>query len=665
MLRNLVSMCASLCVIVCISNFASLQQLRAQATNDFPVYNVPGFEHEMTLVRELHGLHHSSAFSDCTLWDMWLPHSTLWVDSDKRNAYRESFLKRRIDREGYVAMQQHRGLGHSDGWPFPAYQQSGGKGWHFSLEGEAWGVQQLGLQQQTDTTDWTIGGAEVIGIDNQSGLALRITSNEAVITTPPIDCDTLVAPFARLEWAADALPTSASASLSWQCDSNDWMDAASVRLSLPTNEMKYENVPLYRSKLYSGTLKRYRIRIKNADQATITLKSIITAIDTRHPITNSLYMIGCTDYFAWTGDVDFLKLVWPNLKRALKFAIDEFDVEQNKHVCVPWVGHDGRSGIVYDNSVKQLRPGFGVGNNYWDLLPFGGHDALSTIYLYHAIQRMIELERWLRGHPDLEVDMEADQLEQLELLASKIKTDFQSRFWSKETGRFVGWIDVDDKSYDYGFTFVNLEAICYDLASEEQSHSILDWLDGKRIIDGDTSQGADIYRWRFAPRATTKRNIETYMWAWSAPESIRWGHQVQDGGAVLGFSYHDLMARLKTRGPDDAWRRLQEILKWFEEVQNAGGYRAYYSVPSRGTLQGGGTAGGLGLDEEFMESVLVPQVMLYGFMGFKPQGDTFTITPKLPTAWPSLTIESIQVQDRILNITCEANGQTKIIDQAH
>ena len=49
-----------------------------------------------------------------------------------------------------------------------------------------------------------------------------------------------------------------------------------------------------------------------------------------------------------------------------------------------------------------------------------------------------------------------------------------------------------------------------------------------------------------------------YFWGWSNPESVPWGNQVQDGGAVLGFSYHDLMARLKTAGPDDAWQRLRD-----------------------------------------------------------------------------------------------------------
>ena len=43
---------------------------------------------------------------------------------------------------------------------------------------------------------------------------------------------------------------------------------------------------------------------------------------------------------------------------------------------------------------------------------------------------------------------------------------------------------------------------------------------------------------------------------------------------MLGFSYFDLMARLKTNEPDDAWQRLREILAWFRDVQAEGGYRA-------------------------------------------------------------------------------------------
>ncbi|MCL4193512.1 MAG: hypothetical protein KJZ87_17380, partial [Thermoguttaceae bacterium] len=228
------------------------------------------------------------------------------------------------------------------------------------------------------------------------------------------------------------------------------------------------------------------------------------------------------------------------------------------------------------------------------------------------------------------------------------------RFWNEATGRF-GTVDLDGVMHDYGFTFLNNEAVYYGFATPEQARSIHDWLGGRRTVAGDTSTGADIYRWRFGPRSTTRRNLDYYFWAWSNPESIPWGYQVQDGGGVLGFSYHDLMARLKTAGPDDAWQRLGEITSWFDEVQAAGGYRRYYADPSRGTLQGGNVPGGLGMDREFFESILVPQVMLYGFLGFEPGADRVTIDPRLPSTWKELAITRIHWQDHVLDIRVAAD----------
>ncbi len=240
--------------------------------------------------------------------------------------------------------------------------------------------------------------------------------------------------------------------------------------------------------------------------------------------------------------------------------------------------------------------------------------------------------------------------------AAEVKLEGNRLFWNSQTGRFNACLDADGQPHDYGFTFLNLEAIHYDFATKEHARAILDWITGDRQVNGDTSQGADIYHRRFAPRSTTRRNTEWYGWFWTHPESIPWGGQVQDGVAVLGFSYHDLMARLKVRGPDDAWQRLQEILRWFAEVQAAGGYRKYYDGTREGTLQGGGPPGGLGLDREFFESVLVPQVMLYGFLGFNPQADGFTLAPRLPATWPELSLDRIRYQNCELRVRARADS---------
>ncbi len=642
---------------------APLVAPHAAAGAELPRFIVPGHEADMKTLHELHALHHEAAFSSCTLWDAWLPRATLWASEKKRGQYRVALLNRRIDEEGYVSMQQHRGMAHSEGWPFPAWQQSTGAGFHFSTEGAVWAIQNFALKPLANTNGWEIAGAEVGGIDAAAGLRLKATADAVTIATPPFRCGTIVAPFARLEWAARGLGPGSVATIEWLLEGEAaWPTNRAAAFAAP-KQMQYANVPLYRQPGYAGLLTRYRVRLDQASGAEIDLRSIITAIDTRHPITNPNFVRGGCEYFAWTRDLDFLRQNIGRMRRALAYALQEFRVREGKHVFVPWVGHDGRSGLVVGpDGKKSARPGLGVGNNYWDLLPFGGHDAMATMYLYDAIRAFSALERSVAKHPEWGIPAEAVPLDAQALirLADEIGRDFQTRFWNRDTGRFNGWTDVEGRSYDYGFTFVNLEAVCYGLASAEQSQSIFAWLDGRREVPGDTSCGADIYRWRFAPRATTRRNVETYVWPWFRPERIPWGDQVQDGGAVLGFSYHDLMARLKTNGPDDAWRRLRAILAWFREVQAEGGYRAYYAKPGRGTLQGGGTAGGLGLDQEFMESVLVPQVMLYGFLGFTPGPDGYTLNPRLPKDWPSLTVTGIHFHGETLDITAHPDGRTEV-----
>ena len=297
-----------------------------------------------------------------------------------------------------------------------------------------------------------------------------------------------------------------------------------------------------------------------------------------------------------------------------------------------------------------MLPGRGIGSNYWDLLPFGRRDAYATMLYYDTLRQMAVLERAIAAHPEWDIPggplhLDPDDLEHH---AREVKAA-NGDFWNTATERFTLGIDDDGRRYDYGFVFMNLEAVYYDYATSEQAAAIMSWITGQRVVGGDTSQGADVYHWRFAPRCTTRRNVDYYGWFWTAPESIPWGGQVQDGGAVLGFSYHDLMARLKVLGPDDAWTRLQEIIAWYREVQAAGGPRTYYET-AEGTMQGRGTPGGLGIDHEFFESVMVPQVMLRGFLGFQPTPTGLRITPRLPSEWPELEVDQIHFHDRVVRI---------------
>ncbi|MGE3312339.1 MAG: hypothetical protein AB7O66_20430 [Limisphaerales bacterium] len=637
------------------------------------IFEVPGHEREMGHLEDLLRMHRVLG-PDTTLWDPWLPMCLLWLDRTNapstrtlRETYRDRFLQRRIDPEGYVATQQHEGLAHSQGWPFPLWTQAGGVGWHFTVTGVPYGA-ELGVRATPQVDDWTLSGAVTAALDSKDGWRIQLGqpgsefARESTLVSPAIVLDTSVSPFFRLKWSGRNWSPESRVRLDWQTEGDStFVPGKSMLLSPPNPDGSVGDVdlPLFRHPGWKGRITRLRLAfLAMPPDAEVTLLRCFSAIDSRHNINNAAYLQGCDDYLRWSGDLDFLRRNIQRMRLALAWAIREFQIAEKQVVFTPWIGHEGRSGHSLGSDGKRtLLRGVGVGNNYWDLLPFGGEDALATIYYFDAIRRMAALERHIQRNPDWNIPGGPLAFEPAELLelAQGLQRHGNERFWDKSAGRFIGWRDTTGTPYDYGFTFVNNEAIAYGFASTEHALSIRDWIDGRRIVPGDTSTGADIYHWRFGPRATTRRNVETYLWAWSDPGAIPWGGQVQDGGAVLGFSYHDIMARLETNGPDDAWSRLREVAAWFAEVQQAGGYRAYYADKNRGTLQGGGTAGGLGLDSEFFESALVPQTLLYGFLGFRPRPDGCLLAPNLPVTWTALTIRGIRLHDVSLDVTAEPN----------
>jgi hypothetical protein len=484
---------------------------------------------------------------------------------------------------------------------------------------------------------------------NDKGLVVELTEPRASVIRPGFTIEAKKSPWLRLNWWAEGLEH-ANPYIEWTTTEHKEfspdrrvyftpaiagdeehrylpMGGGGGKMDTSRGETR-TMIPVYRVPTWTGTITQFRINFDNPGPAKLVIKSFHTAPDTRHNINNLNFIRGARDYFLWTRDVGFLRNQIGRVRSAMRFVQREFQTREKKCVYTTWAGHEGRSGVRYVNGQKQVVVGEGIGSNYWDLLPFGGEDALATIYYYDTLHDLAELEELIAGHPEWTVATGADAFDPADLRkhADEVREYGRKRFWDEKTGRF-GTVDLDGEMHDYGWTFLNNEAIYFDFPAPEQSKSIRDWISGRRKVEGDTSSGDDIYHFRFGPRTSTRRNIDYYYWGWSSPEAIPFGAQVQDGGAVLGWSYHDLMAILKVEGPDAARSRLGDILNWFDETQKEGGYRAYYGKdPSRGTMQGANVAGGLGLDKEFFESVLVPRSCSTG---------SWASTPP-PTGFPSL-----------------------------
>jgi len=635
------------------------------APPDFPRFIVPGHDQAMSNLRDLFCLHyreyHKRRRPMPTVWDEWLSDATLWpaVKSDGmaekiEHGWREALAARYLDPDGYVASHQHSSIAHQHGWPFPFWQQGGPGtwGWHFSLRGvpHNWDGSPARTQE-----GWSLDHATDRGIADERW-NVELTGPRARLTTPELDIRADQSPFIQLRWSGEGLDR-AQPFLEWTTHEHGQFNIDRRFYFDPVHAgegIVFTMIPVYKSPAWKGRITRLRLNLDNPTAGgKVGVQAIFTQYDTRHNVNNACFVRGAYQYFCWTGDKNFLRANLQRMRLAVRYMMEDLGGRSQRCIIAPFPGHDGRSGIERRDGKKIIHSGRGSGNNYWDILPMGYQDAYATIQYYDALNQMALLEDEVARHPEWNLPAGPLALAPATLRqeAQAVKDFAGKLFWNTETGRFVAGIDRDGQAHDYGFTFVNCEAVYYGFATPAQAESILTWLSGERTVAGDTSQGADIYHWRFAPRSTTRRNIDWYGFYWYDPESLPWGGQVQDGGAVLGFSYHDLQARLAIRGPDDAWQRLSEILGWFGEVQAAGGYRAYYKGKEPVTLQGCGTCGGLGLDCEFYESILVPQVMLYGFLGFRPRGDGFEIHPNLPRDWPELTVTRIGFQGLILDVT--------------
>jgi len=595
----------------------------------------------MAVLRDLFHLHylqyHARRGPMPTVWDEWLSGSTLWPAvrsegmADKiERGWVKALSTRYLDAEGYVASHQHSSIAHQHGWPFPFWQQGGPGtwGWHFSLRGvpHNWDGSPARTQE-----GWSLEGAADRGIAEEKW-NVELVGPHATLTTPPLEILPDQAPFIQLRWSAARLPR-VQPFLEWTTEAHPEFGPerrfyfGSIR---EDEGVVFTMIPVYKSPTWKGPVTRLRLNFNNpVPGGRVGIQALFTQYDTRHNVNNASFVRGCSQYFRWTGDLGFLRGNLQRMRLATCYMMEDLGGRSERCIIAPFSGHDGRSGIERrPDGQKIIHSGRGSGNNYWDILPMGYRDAYATIQYYDALNVMADLEDEVAAHPEWAMPAGPLALDSTDLRqeAQAVKDYAGKLFWNEQTGRFVAGIDRDGQAHDYGFTFVNCEAVCYDFATAEQAESILQWLSGERTVAGDTSQGPDIYHWRFGPRSTTRRNIDWYGFYWYDPESLPWGGQVQDGGAVLGFSYHDLLARLSTRGPDNTWSRLRE-------------------------LQGCGTCGGLGLDCEFFESILVPQIMINGFLGFEPRGNGFRINPRLPAEWPQLTITRIRLHDMVLMVS--------------
>ncbi len=280
---------------------------------------------------------------------------------------------------------------------------------------------------------------------------------------------------------------------------------------------------------------------------------------------------------------------------------------------------DGRNGLLVIRDEDSNGTYNGYPTDYWDNFPFGYQSACVNTYFYASLGAMADLEEALGNETGASY---------LRGLMPLVRRRFNEVFWDDLKGRYIGCVDSQGGRHDLGFTYINTEAMAYGLADEEKVKMIYSWLDGKRNIPGDLSQGDEIYHYLIAPRSTTLPVEETKpYWWYSINGAISLGtggranydDHLENGGVIFYTSYYDLMSRLLFISADDALGRLDAIMTEFHKDQLRRDPPNSEGVPWK-----------LGIVGEFPESGLVPSFPVHGFLGAEARPDGLHLTPRLP-----------------------------------
>ena len=598
------------------------------------------------------------------------------------------------------------------GWPFPDYVQSKGasNGWEFN---------------GASTQGWTaeVNGVASTGLATAGGLlTVDVDEAENVSFISPLDnISSFHAPF--LEIDLRLLDTESfgkdskieQINVYWKKDAQeDWSeskkvtkDFATLPVEISSAFSKHIYFPMWLHPEWgtgNDSIRQLKIELVAKDGETFCGPQSINFIrcnyDTRHSNNSTLLLDAAKLHYEYTGDKQVLADNLTRYRQTTQFLLTHLNGYSGLIDQSYFPGHEG----------SEQGVGTSIGNGYWDILSTPQVSFYSNIYFYKAIRAMAYLEKVAE---DLELDIEKPTVvspdgnstvqyqetsETLYTLLDKIKeqickpVDFNNKtgFYDVEKGRFIEGFNDKGEAVDYGFIMFNLEAVAEGIATDEQSKQIMDWVNGDRIIESDIQANEQdyatgkkgtavqedgslsidgtfgIYDLEFAPRSTTVKNYNQYVWSWGGTNEF--GEQVQDGGAIMYVSYYDIMSRIRTRGADDAFGRLKEIQAWYEKVQacaerngvgtdlpNDQFYRVYYSELGI-AMQGGGPAGGIGLDTEFLESALLYATVPYGFFGIESEvRNTLQVTPSLPSSLSWWKMENLAFNQVVYDLTIGKN----------
>ena len=444
------------------------------------------------------------------------------------------------------------------------------------------------------------------------------------------------------------------------------------------------------------------------------LNYIRGSYDTRQPQFAFQWFETFYNYFCYTQNSARLQELMPKARKAMLFMLHCMQGENGLVNLDFFCGHNG-IGTEINGSNVTFNVGDGLASGYWDTLALSEINIETNTYFYTCLKQMAEIEAYCEangiatdksgatiknrviGGKSVTYNYTSSSLSALaatvkENISKDIKSVKQSDgtyqneggLWNPTTGRFA--LGINEKTgaiIDDGYVLFNEQAIVAGLGTDAQRLSIMQWINGDRIVSGDNSTGGDIYFYEFAPRFNTKDNITQFnfalavlnfgsdsVWAKNGYGSGQFSRQVQNGGAVIWASYYDLLARAQVLGVDNAYARLEEISAWYEKVKSVTTgtgtefFKNYYEALENNSGKGyyvrqaanSDGAGAIGVDSEFLENVILVKAVPEAFFGMKPQGlNGISFTNNLPASVEYMRLDNLSLGNAVYSVFMSKN----------
>jgi len=163
------------------------------------------------------------------------------------------------------------------------------------------------------------------------------------------------------------------------------------------------------------------------------------------------FLMAYYHYAVTTGDKDFIRGIWPQLMKVFHYIMNDMTM--------------ARDGLATTPRAPGL-PWAQIADNWFDIINFGGKDAIINAYIVTALNSYAEMAIWIGENSTAEV-----------LLAQYKRSvqAFNTNFWNDTTGMYSDWIDTANQKRNYFYGWQQALAVdpASGIASQQQKERII------------------------------------------------------------------------------------------------------------------------------------------------------------------------------------------------